>query len=307
MNNKKISVVIPVLNEISNIELLLPRLEKVFKKLNISSEIIIVDDGSRDSEIECYKKIRRNFTESRLQILILGTNHGHQKALEIGIKHAQGDYIVTMDGDLQDPPEFLYKLISEIQEGNLDFVATIRASRETSLINKFLIFLFYKIIAFLIGEKVIANSGDFRIAKKKVYEMIFRISKPYYFFRFEINKMKFKKKYLVYHQNKRTNEIAKGRFIWYLDFAFQAIVSSSNKLHKKALLFSVILFLLFFIFTLIFFVLFLLKKVSALILMICLVVTIVNVNTFLILLILDYIVFNHLSTSTNNVSYIRKI
>ena len=212
--NQKYSVIIPVLNEISNIELILGRLDQVSKRKNIEFEIIIVDDGSRQSDIDNYPKIKSKFAFLNLKILILGDNFGHQKALEIGIKNAQGDYIITMDGDLQDPPEFLDNLISEIDDNNLDFVGTVRASRKTSLINKFLIFLFYKIISFLVDQDVVANSGDFRIAKKQIYEKIFKQHKPFYFFRFELNKKEFKKKYISYHQKKRINEQAKGKFIW---------------------------------------------------------------------------------------------
>lgn len=305
--NKKYSVVVPVLNEISNIELLLVRLEQVSKKKNIEFEIIIVDDGSRQSDIDSYPDMKNKFSFLNLKILILGNNFGHQKALEIGIKNAHGDYIITMDGDLQDPPEFLDNLISQIDDMSLDFVGTIRASRKTNLMNKFLIFLFYKIISFLIDEKVVANAGDFRIARKQVYETIFRLHKPFYFFRFEVNKKEFTNKYLIYHQNKRINEMAKGRFVWYLDFAFQAIVSSSNKLQKKALLFSIISLFFFSTLALIFFILFLLKKVSLLILIFILALIIINVNTFIILLVLDYIVFNYLSSSSSKFIDFKKI
>jgi len=305
--NKKYSVVVPVLNEISNIELLLVRLEQVSKKKKIEFEIIIVDDGSRQSDIDIYPEIKNKFSFLNLKILILSNNFGHQKALEIGIKNAQGDYIITMDGDLQDPPEFLDNLISEIDDTSLDFVGTVRGSRKTNLMNKFLIFLFYKIISFLIEEKVIVNSGDFRIARKQVYEKIFSQHKPFYFFRFEVNKKEFKKKYLIYHQNKRINEMAKGRFIWYLDFAFQAIVSSSDKLPKKALLVSVISLSFFSILALIFFILFLIEKASLLILIFILVLIVINANAFIILLVLDYIIFNYLSSGRTETIHFKKI
>jgi glycosyltransferase involved in cell wall biosynthesis len=305
--NQKYSVIIPVLNEISNIELILGRLDQVSKRKNIEFEIIIVDDGSRQSDIDNYPKIKSKFAFLNLKILILGDNFGHQKALEIGIKNAQGDYIITMDGDLQDPPEFLDNLISEIDDNNLDFVGTVRASRKTSLINKFLIFLFYKIISFLVDQDVVANSGDFRIAKKQIYEKIFKQHKPFYFFRFELNKKEFKKKYISYHQKKRINELAKGKFIWYLDFAFQAIVASSNKLSKKALLVSVISLLFFSIFMLIFIILFLIKKVSLLTLILCITLVVISANAFVILLVLDYIIFNYLSSIKTETINFKKI
>lgn len=305
--NQKYSVIIPVLNEISNIELILGRLDQVSKRKNIEFEIIIVDDGSRQSDIDNYPKIKSKFAFLNLKILILGDNFGHQKALEIGIKNAQEDYIITMDGDLQDPPEFLDNLISEIDDNNLDFVGTVRASRKTSLINKFLIFLFYKIISFLVDQDVVANSGDFRIAKKQIYEKIFKQHKPFYFFRFELNKKEFKKKYISYHQKKRINELAKGKFIWYLDFAFQAIVASSNKLSKKALLVSVISLLFFSIFMLIFIILFLIKKVSLLTLILCITLVVISANAFVILLVLDYIIFNYLSSIKTETINFKKI
>jgi hypothetical protein len=101
--------------------------------------------------------------------------------------------------------------------------------------------------------------------------------------------------------------MAKGRFIWYLDFAFQAIVSSSDKLPKKALLVSVISLSFFSILALIFFILFLIEKVSLLILIFILVLIVINANAFIILLVLDYIIFNYLSSGRTETIHFKKI
>ena len=148
-----------------------------------------------------------------------------------------------MDGDLQDPPETINELIDNLSNSDLDAVGTKRIKRSTTIWKKIMISLFYKIVNLFTVKKVEQNAGDFRIAKRKVYDKIFDFNKPYYFFRFEISNSNFLIKYLDYEQQDREKEKAKSKLAWYIDFASQAFISSSHEFIKKLFYFFCLSFI----------------------------------------------------------------
>ena len=104
---ESISIVVPVYNEEANIELLVEQLGGVLNDRRY--EIVFVDDGSRDGTLERIKALRE--TNSHLHYLSLSRNFGHQNALKAGLDHASGDCVITMDGDLQHPPELVPRML----------------------------------------------------------------------------------------------------------------------------------------------------------------------------------------------------
>ena len=246
----KISIIIPMLNELKNVSILFERIISTIKKRKEIFEIIVVDDGSDQDVFPEYKKVKELYKDYIINFLILNKSYGHQKALETGIKNSTGDYILTMDGDLQDPPEIIDQLIDNISASDLDVVGTKRTRRRTAVWKKIMISFFYKIVNLFTVKKVEQNAGDFRIAKRKVYDYIFSTIKPYYFFRFEISNSDFLVKYIDYEQQDRINEKAKSKLDWYIDFASQAFISSSHGFIKKLFYFFclsfIILILIFF-------------------------------------------------------------
>ncbi len=117
-----ISVVIPVLNEEQSIEELTTRIVDVLESLGMRFEIIYVDDGSDDNTAEEIKKIKTR--EKRVKLVRFRRNFGKAAALSAGFAQAKGDLILTMDGDLQDIPEEIPKLIEKLEEEDLDLVST---------------------------------------------------------------------------------------------------------------------------------------------------------------------------------------
>ncbi len=127
---KKISVVIPIYNEEENIKILYLRLKQVLENLKkYDYEIIFVDDGSTDNSFEILKEISNK--DSKVKVIRLTKNFGQTSALMAGIDYAKGEIIITLDGDLQNPPEEIPKLISEIEAGYL-FVSGWRKNRKDS-------------------------------------------------------------------------------------------------------------------------------------------------------------------------------
>lgn len=122
-----LSVVIPVYNEARNLEILIPDLSKILSKIDINSEIIVVDDGSIDDTLEVLKSLQNKIPE--LKILRFRTNFGQTAALSAGFKHSSGSIIITMDGDLQNDPSDIPLLLEKMNEG-FDVVSGWRKKRK---------------------------------------------------------------------------------------------------------------------------------------------------------------------------------
>lgn len=128
-----ISLVIPVYNEEENLHQLMERLRPVMQKMEMPHEIIFIDDGSKDQSLSLLK----SFTvHPEVRVVELVRNYGQHAAIFAGLSIVRGDMIVTLDADLQNPPEEIPKLIKTMLEGNYDVVGTIRKHRKDSLFRK---------------------------------------------------------------------------------------------------------------------------------------------------------------------------
>ncbi len=130
----KISVVIPIYNERENIPGLYRELLRVLSILKQDYEIIFVDDGSTDSSVDILKELKA--TNPNIKILSLDRNYGLSTAISAGIEKAQGDIIITIDGDLQNDPGDIPKLLGYIHQG-YDVVSGWRKNRKDPLVKKF--------------------------------------------------------------------------------------------------------------------------------------------------------------------------
>ena len=130
----EVSIVIPVYNEELNLPELVERSIKAFDQLPQTYEILLVDDGSRDSSAELIGKAVREHPGKIIGIL-LSTNFGQHAAVTAGLSRARGKYIVTMDADLQNPPEEVHKLVEKLAEG-YDVVGSIRENRQDTFFRK---------------------------------------------------------------------------------------------------------------------------------------------------------------------------
>lgn len=124
MSKIKYSIIIPVYNEQASVTNLFYSIKKALKKLNDQFEIIFVNDGSTDNTLANLKKL------SPVKIINFRKNFGQTAALDAGIKEAKGEVIITLDGDGQNPPEEIPKLIYVLNKGNLDVVSGWRFERQ---------------------------------------------------------------------------------------------------------------------------------------------------------------------------------
>lgn len=166
----KLSFVLPVYNEQENIHPVYETLSSELKKLGEQSyEIIFVDDGSKDAS---WNKIRE-LSDSKTDVrgLRLSRNFGHQVALTAGYDYAHGDAIVSLDADLQDPPEVIPALIAKWQEG-YDIVYARRINRQDSAIKKITAWCYYWLLDMISDVRMPRNVGDFRLIDRKVLDAL---------------------------------------------------------------------------------------------------------------------------------------
>lgn len=159
-----ISVVIPAYNEQDNLRPLIDRLLPVLRGLNCPFEVIFVDDGSRDETPLRIEQLRETCEEVRL--VPLARNFGHQVALFAGMEHALGDAVITMDADLQHPPELIPALVRLWREG-FDVVQTIR--RETAdagVVKRITSRGFYRLLSAVSRIRVTPGAADFRLLSR---------------------------------------------------------------------------------------------------------------------------------------------
>ncbi len=130
-NTAMISVVIPVYNEESNIPTLMKRLEPVMKGMNRKYEIIFIDDGSRDNSLTVLKTLT---SKPEVLVVELTKNYGQHAAIFSGFSIVRGDIVITLDADLQNPPEEIPRLVNVMEEGGYEVVGTIRKKRKDSLL-----------------------------------------------------------------------------------------------------------------------------------------------------------------------------
>ena len=161
----KISVVVPVLNESSLIAELISRVVSNLEKLTSDFEIILIDDGSEDNTWEIISK--QSLTEQRIKGLKLSRNFGQHYAITAGINHTNGDWIVVMDGDLQDRPEVIPELYAKAQEG-YEIVFVSRKNRPEKIYYRLAQKAFYVILRFLSGIDFDAKQANFSIISRKV-------------------------------------------------------------------------------------------------------------------------------------------
>jgi len=222
MNNFLLSIIIPVFNEEKNISPLLERLLPILKIYNY--EIIFINDGSQDNTNAEIKK----FTDKNKNIKLISflRNFGHQMALSCGYKIAKGDAVVSIDADLQDPPETILDMIKKWQDG-IKIVYAKRKKREFDSPFKFFTArLFYRFINFLSDTPIPDDVGDFRLLDKEVVKFINDLPEQSLFLRAWGG---FPSSNVYFNRDKRFAGQTHYGFFKMLNFALDGITSFSIK------------------------------------------------------------------------------
>jgi dolichol-phosphate mannosyltransferase len=166
MARPDLSIILPVFNEEETIPELRRRLEEFLGQLDESWEVVFVDDGSSDRSLAMLRELARD--EPRYKLLSFGRNFGHQIAITAGLDIAEGNAVVVMDADLQDPPEVVKEMLEKYRAG-FDVVYGVRNQRHgETIFKRATAAIFYRLLRSMLGFEVPVDTGDFRLMSRQV-------------------------------------------------------------------------------------------------------------------------------------------
>ena len=198
----ELSIVIPVYNEEDVLPLLAHRLRPVADGLHTAYEVLAVDDGSSDASPVVLERLRRDWPE--LRVVRLRANAGHQAAISAGLARALGDYVVTLDADLQDPPEVIAQMLAAAREQGVDVVYGVRSDRSTdSAFKRLSARAFYRLIRILSGTNAQVDAGDYRMMSRATVNVINALPEHHRVLRFVVPELGFPSASVSYRRDER--------------------------------------------------------------------------------------------------------
>lgn len=220
----KLSIVVPCFNEESTIPIFYNTVEKIKKQIDADVEYCFVDDGSKDKTLTILRDLSKK-SES-VHYISFSRNFGKEAALYAGLKMAKGDYVVTMDVDLQDPPALLPKMWNILHESDYDCVATRRLTRKGEPpIRSFFARLFYKIINELSDTEIVDGARDYRMMTRQMVNAVIQDSEYNRFSKGIFSWVGFHTKWLAYENVERSAGETKWSFWKLFKYSIEGILA----------------------------------------------------------------------------------
>jgi len=221
------SFVVPCFNEEETIPIFYETLLKTVEPLEISFEIIFVDDGSRDHSLEKMRELSQK--DSRVKFVSFSRNFGKESALLAGLNTARGNAVATMDVDLQDPPELFPKLYEAVSKDGFDCAATRRADRSgEGKIRSFLSEKFYAVMAKISDTPIVSGARDYRVMSRKMVDAILSLQERNRFTKGIYSWVGFKTKWISFGNVERSAGTTKWSFRKLLFYSFDGIIAFST-------------------------------------------------------------------------------
>lgn len=230
--NVELSIVVPVYNEELIIEALRNRLVAVASSITDDYEIIFVNDGSRDTSLLKLKEVCAQ--NPKLHYISFSRNFGHQIAISAGMDYARGNAIVTIDGDLQDPPELMTEMYAQYQQGFKVIYAKRSKRKGESFFKLFTAKMFYRLMARLVSFEIPLDVGDYRMISRDVLTYVKKMKEYDKYLRGQIAWLGFKSTYVEYERDERKFGTTNYPFKKMLRLAFNGITAFSDSPLKLA-------------------------------------------------------------------------
>ncbi len=225
-NIPQISIVAPLYNESESLPHLVKRLNALMDSSNLSIEIVLIDDGSRDNTATQMQQIA--LTDTRYHCVFLSRNHGHPLALTAGIAAARGtEALMVIDGDLQDPPELLTDFYKLYQDG-YDVVYAVRRKRKENIIKRTAYFLFYRLLKSISYIDMPLDSGDFALISRRVADVMNKMPEESRYLRGMRTWIGFKQIGFEYERSERMAGESKYSFKQLFNLAYNGIFNFSE-------------------------------------------------------------------------------
>ena len=227
--SKLCSCIVPCFNEEEVIPLYYEEMQKVRKQEEgkIDYEIIFIDDGSKDKTLEVIKKLSEQ--DECIHYVSFSRNFGKEAAMYAGFEHANGEYVVTMDVDLQDPPHLIPEMIRCIEEEGYDSVATRRVTRKGEPpIRSFFARRFYGLINKISDADIVDGARDFRMMKRDMVNAILSMPEYNRFTKGIFGWVGFKTKWIEFENVERAAGETKWSFWKLFRYALEGIIAFST-------------------------------------------------------------------------------
>lgn len=222
----KISIVTPVFNEVEGVQEFYDQVSEALKSAALSYQIIFIDDGSTDGSFNVLKQIQED-SNGIVKVICLARNFGHQMAITAGVHCADGDAVVVMDSDLQDPPDVILKFIEKWREG-YDVVYGVRSDRKgETWFKRFTAEIFYKAIRLVSNVDIPSNVGDFYLLDRKVVDVLNQMEERHRFIRGLVAWAGFRRFGVSYVRQARVSGETKYGLLKMITFSLDAFTSFS--------------------------------------------------------------------------------
>ena len=226
-----ISIVVPCYNEEAALPYFRREIQRVMDEMSaacgVSFEVLFVNDGSKDGTLELLRRFAGE--DSRMHYISLSRNFGKESALYAGLQRATGDYVATMDADLQDPPSLLPEMYEALQTGEYESVATRRVSRKGEPpIRSFFARCFYKLINRISDADIVDGARDFRLMKRQMVDAIVAMGEYNRFSKGIYGWVGFRTKWLPYENVERVAGETKWSFWKLFIYSIQGITAFST-------------------------------------------------------------------------------
>jgi glycosyltransferase involved in cell wall biosynthesis len=228
-----ISIVVPVFDEEAGIVEFNRRTQDALQKLPFASELIYVNDGSRDRTPDMIRQLRGQF--ANIALIDLSRNFGKEAAMTAGLDHATGDLVVVIDADLQDPPELIPALVEMYAAGDYDVVYAQRASRSgETFLKRASAHLFYRVIGRLTGIDIPRDTGDFRLMNRRAVDALRQLREHHRFMKGLFAWIGFRQAALRYDRDPRFAGDSKFNYWRLWNFSLEGITSFTTAPLKVA-------------------------------------------------------------------------
>ena len=228
MSKGKVSIVVPMYNEQESLEILYQELNRVTDTIkDYEFEYLFVNDGSKDNTLQ---EIQRLATaDDRVRYVSFSRNFGKEAALYAGLSNADGDYIATMDADLQDPPSLLPQMLAVIESQDCDNVATRRVNRKGEPpIRSFFARCFYKLMRRLSNIDIADGARDYRLMSRAMVDSILSVSEYNRFSKGIFAWVGYETRWLEFENVERSAGETKWSFWKLVRYSIDGIINFSN-------------------------------------------------------------------------------
>lgn len=228
MNKKLISIVVPCYNEEPTLNILYEELNKVTATMSeYGFEYIFINDGSKDKTLDILKEMAQK--DIRVKYVSFSRNFGKEAALLAGLKNAKGDFVATMDADMQDPPSLLPEMVSYVVSGEYDNAATRRVSRKGEpIIRSFFARMFYRVMRRITDIEIMDGARDYRVMNRPMVDSIIALQEYNRFSKGIFSWVGFETKWIEFENVERSAGETKWSFWKLLRYSIEGMVSFSD-------------------------------------------------------------------------------